>query len=78
MLNRLRVHPRTKIGLPGLPIRIEHTGVLSCPSAQGDGMLPRPRPPTGPESADSGGDVRYQVLCRRHHRNGNLGPGPGD
>ena len=23
-----------------------------------------------------GQEVRYQVLCRRHHRNGDLGPGP--
>jgi thymidine kinase len=29
---------------------------------------------TGPGS----GDVRYQVLCRRHYRAGDLGPGPGE
>ena len=27
---------------------------------------------------DAGSTVHYQVLCRAHHRNGDLGPGPSD
>ena len=28
------------------------------------------------DTASGTADVRYQVLCRRHHRSGDLGPGP--
>jgi len=34
---------------------------------------PPPPPGAGPEAAR---DVRYQVLCRRHHVRGELGPTP--
>jgi thymidine kinase len=30
--------------------------------------------PAGNGTVESGADVRYQVLCRRHHRSGDLGP----
>jgi thymidine kinase len=34
-------------------------------------------PGSGDEGAEDGHhDVHYQVLCRRHHRHGDLGPGP--
>jgi thymidine kinase len=28
------------------------------------------------DTGDPTAEVRYQVLCRRHHRSGDLGPGP--
>lgn len=35
-----------------------------------------PSEPSEPSESSGALDVRYQVLCRRHHRSGNLGPPP--
>jgi thymidine kinase len=64
---RLQVEVLCWCGRPGLLNARIVNGVVARQGAQvviGD---------TAP--GDPGDDVRYQVLCRRHHRSGDLGPG---
>jgi thymidine kinase len=51
----------------GATVVVADTGPAEPGGADGDGLLPDGDPETA---------VRYQVLCRRHHARGQLGPTP--
>lgn len=70
-VTRVQVEVLCWCGRPGLLNARIVDGVIA---RHGDQVVIGDTADSGSEGDDTPADVRYQVLCRRHHRTGDLGP----
>jgi thymidine kinase len=75
-VQRVQVEVLCWCGLPGLLNARVVGGALVREGATVVVADTGPAEPGGGAAADDGAPVRYQVLCRRHHARGQLGPTP--